>query len=208
MKFKRALSVLIFVLSIICTISPVYAQEGLGAGQADLEESFLRHSIGSSVFTGFNFLPDPADYYILTYGYHLTKKDILIVEAWTWTVYEPIGTYEESDMLYPGKITSYGIGAGYQRFHWKNLYTTIEATPLIQQYYDADDKKIQKGLQLYLQLIAGYRFEFYNKRLFLDPAIALKYWPIDTNYPDSFADIERGTPKHAFEPALNFGFKF
>ena len=138
----------------------------------------------------------------------MSQKDVIIVEAWTWTVYEPIGTYGDPDNLYPGKIISYGIGAGYQRFHWKNLYTTIEATPLVQQYYDSDDDKIEKGLQLYCQLITGYRFEFYNKRLFIEPAMALKYWPVDTNYPESFAEIEEGTPNHIFEPSLIFGFRF
>jgi len=186
-------------------LTMTYGQDKVQNGEP---ESFKRHQVGSSIFMGFNFLPDPADFYMLTYGYHLTDKDVIIVEAWTWTVYEPIGTYMESEIPYPGKIISYGIGAGYQRFHWKNLYTTIEATPLVQEYYDTDDKKIQKGLQLYCQFIAGNRFEFFNEQLYLEPAIALKYWPIDTNYPDSFAEIEDGTPKTIIEPSLNFGFRF
>ncbi len=193
------------LVTVLCT-TLVFSQEDNQT--VENAETFLRHHIGSSVFVGFNFLPDPADYYILTYGYHLTPRDVLIVEAWSWTVYEPIGTYGESEELYPGKIISYGIGAGYQRFHWKNFYTTLEATPLLQQYYDTEDEKIQKGWQLYCQAIAGYRFEFSDKKWFIEPAIALKYWPIDTNYPDSFAEIEDGTPIHKIEPGLNFGYRF
>ena len=201
MKKHFKTSLLIIVFCATSTFSLVFAQ-------TELQEPSRRHHIGSSLFMGFNLLPDPADYYLLSYGYYFSQKDVFIVEAWTWTVYEPIGTYGESDTPYPGKIISYGIGAGYQRFHWKNLYTTIEATPLVQQYYDSDDNKIQKGLQLYCQFIAGYRFEFYNKRLFLEPALALKYWPVDTNYPESFAEIEEGTPNYIIEPSLNFGFRF
>lgn len=43
---------------------------------------------------------------------------------------------------------------------------------------------------------------------FPDPAYALKYWPVDTNFPEEFAEIEAGAPNYIFEPSLNFGFKF
>jgi len=167
-----------------------------------------RHSIGASLWMLANFFPDPGDYYLLTYGYHLTPKDRVFVEFNTWKYSEPMGTYGNSEELYPGFVRTYGIGAGYQRFHWKGLFTAAEATPFIKQYYDKDDKKTQKGFQLYLQLIAGYRFEFFKKRFYVEPAYAIKYWPVDTNVPEDFAEIEEGTPKYKFEPSLNFGFKF
>jgi hypothetical protein len=84
----------------------------------------------------------------------------------------------------------------------------VEPTPFLQQFYDTDNKKIQKGFQLYLQFILGYCFEFFEKRLFVEPAYALKYWPVNTNFPSSFAAIESGAPKYKFEPGLNFGFRF
>ena len=155
-----------------------------------------------------NFFPDPAAYYQINYGYRLTPKDAIVVEAKTWTYYEPLGTYGNSEEMYPGKVVAYGVGVGYQRFHWKNLFTTIVATPFMQQFYGSDDKKIQKGFQLYFQLILGYRFEFFKKRLFIEPAYAIKYWPVNTNFPKTFADIERGAPNYKFEPSLNFGFRF
>ena len=167
-----------------------------------------RHSIGASLFMLFNFLPEPADYYLFTYGYRLTQKDRVFVEFNTWKFSEPIGTYGHSKEFYPGFVIASGVGVGYQRFHWKGLFTTIEATPFIKQYYDINDNKIQKGFQLYLQLIAGYRFDLFKKRLYVEPAYALKYWPIDTNFPSDFAKIEEGKPKYIFEPSLNFGFKF
>jgi hypothetical protein len=74
----------------------------------------------------------------LNYRYQFTRKDVIIVEAITWTYYEPLGTYGSSDKKYPGKISAYGIGAGYQRFLWKNLYSTVQVIPFLQQFFDAD----------------------------------------------------------------------
>ena len=167
-----------------------------------------RHSIGASLFMVLNFFPDPGDYYLLNYGYQLSPKDRIFAEFNTWKYSEPKGTYGNSEELYPGFVRAFGVGVGYQRFHWKGLYTAIEATPFITRYYDIDDNKIQNGFQLYTQLIAGYRFEFYKKRFFLEPAFAFKYWPVDTNFPTDFAEIEEGAPKYIFEPSLIFGYKF
>ena len=171
------------------------------------DADFKRHSIGSSLFLLGN-IGDSVRFMQLNYGYRLTQKDNIIVEAITWTYYEPLGTYGSSKEFYPGKVTAYGIGFGYQRFWWKNLFTTIEPTLFLQQFYASDNTKIQNGFQLCLQFIAGYRFEFFKKRFFIEPAIALKCWPVNTNFPESFVAIENGAPKHKFEPSLNFGFRF
>jgi hypothetical protein len=113
-----------------------------------------------------------------------------------------------SKEFYPCKDRAYGIGLGYQRFLWRNLYTTVEPTFFLQQFYDTDDNNIQKGFQLYLQFIMGYRLEFFKKRMFIEPAYALKYWAVNTNFPASFAAIEKRAYKYKFEPGLNFGIKF
>lgn len=172
------------------------------------DEYFLRHSVGSSLFMAFNFFEDPADYYQLSYGYQLTDKDKIFIEAITWKYSEPLGTYGYSKEMYPGMVRSYGIGVGYQRLLWKNLFTSVVATPFLQQYHDKDNEKIQNGFMLYFQCLMGYRFEFFKNHFYIEPAVALKYWPINTNLPQPYADIEKGTPKHIFEPSLNFGFRF
>lgn len=167
-----------------------------------------KHSIGASLYMLYNLSDESADYVLLTYGYQPTKKDRFFVEYNTWKYAEPMGTYGHSKEFYPGFIRCQGIGLGYQRFHWKGLFNTIQATNFYKQYHDENDIKTQKGYQLYLQLALGYRFEFFKKRLYIEPAVALKYWPIDTNIPDDFAAIAKGTPKTIWEPSLNFGFKF
>jgi hypothetical protein len=180
---------------------------GALAQTAKKDSAFRRHSIGSTLFLLGN-IGDSVNFFQLNYGYRLTQKDNIIVEAITWTYYEPLGTYMHSEEFYPGKVRACGIGLGYQRFLWKNLYTTVEPTFFLQQFYDTDNKKIQKGFQLYLQFILGYRFEFFKKLLFVEPAYAIKYWPVNTNFPASFAAIESGSPKYKCEPSLNFGFRF
>lgn len=178
------------------------------SSQKEQQSMKYRHSIGASLFMVMNFFPDPADYYLITYGYRLSPKDRVFAEFNTWKYSEPMGTYGNSETPYPGFVRAYGVGFGYQRFYWKGLFTALVATPFITQYYDEGGEKIQKGFQLYLQLIAGYRFEFVRKRIFIEPAYALKYWPVNTNFPAGFAEIEEGAPKYIFEPSLNFGFKF
>ena len=204
---KRSFLILIFTMSVTLAFNQVFAQTGSSSVRSEKQNVKNRHSVGSSLLLLGN-IGDSVRYMQLNYGYRLSLKDNIIVEAITWTYYEPLGTYMHSKEFYPGKVRAYGIGLGYQRFLWKNLYTTVEPTFFLQQFYDTDDQKIQKGFQLYLQFIAGYRFEFFKKRMFVEPAIALKYWPVNTNFPDSFSAIERGAPKYKFEPALNFGFRF
>ncbi len=209
MKLKSIVLTLILVMFIGLAFSQSTDSMAVVTVQKDKQELDRRHSIGSSVFMLGNFAPgDPVYFFQLNYGYQLAPKDYLFVEAITWTYYEPLGTYGSSEKMYPGKVRAYGVGLGYQRFLYKNVYTIVEATPFIQQFYDEDDKKIQKGFQLYMQFILGYRYEFCKKRWYVEPAFALKYWPVNTNFPDAFAEIEKGKPKHIFEPGLNFGYRF
>ncbi len=199
---------------LLCAIFPALTlgqettQPEFGSDQTEESTLFQPHYVASTLWSLANFLPDAAQFYQLTYGHHFTQKDVFIVEATTWKYNEPLGTYEDSDEEYPGKIRSFGIGLGYQRFHWKNAFTTVEATSFLNQFYDEDDEKIQKGFQLYCKLVLGYRFEFFEKRLFVEPAYALRYWPINTNFPDSFAGIEEGAPNHIIEPSFYVGIRF
>jgi hypothetical protein len=207
MKLKSTVLTVIFAMSVTFAFSQNFTQTDSVSVKTKKQDINRRHSVGSTLFLLGN-IGDSVCFFQLNYGYRLTQKDNIIVEAITWTYYEPLGTYMNSKEYYPGKVRAYGIGLGYQRFLWKNLYTTVEPTFFLQQFYDSDDKKIQKGFQLYLQFILGYRFEFFKKHLFVEPAYALKYWPVNTNFPASFAAIESGAPKYKFEPGLNFGFKF
>jgi hypothetical protein len=181
----------------------------LGSAQPPKQNATKRHFVGSSLFLLGNIDSGKPVYFgQLNYGYRIASRGNVLVEATTWTYYEPLGTYGDSEKLYPGKVRAIGVGLGYQQFFHKNMFTSVIATPFLQQFYDKDDKEIQQGFQLYLQLILGNRLEFCKKRLFAEPGVALKYWPVNTNFPHSFAVIEKGKPKYKLEPTLNFGYKF
>lgn len=199
MKLKIKFTAIVLLIS----ASVVFGQES-----NTKKEIKYKHSLGASFFMLGNLLADSPDYYLLTYGNRLTKNDRVFAEFNTWKYSEPLGTYGKSDEFYPGYVRASGIGVGYQRFYWKGIFTSVQATSFLKKYYDSKDNEIQKGLQLYLQLVVGYRLEFFKKRWYIEPAYALKYWPIDTNYPADFLRIENGKPKYIFEPSLNFGFKF
>ena len=167
-----------------------------------------QHTIGSTLWVIANALDDPDHFYKLSYGYQFTEKDNIIVDVSTWTYDEPLGEYGSADEFYPGDVKTFGIGFGYQRFLWKKSFTTIHATNFLQKFRDTEGDKIQTGYQLYLQLIVGYRFEFFKKRWYVEPAYSFRYWPVNTNFPESFAAIERGKNNYIIEPSLNFGFRF
>ncbi len=166
------------------------------------------NTIGSSLWVLSNMLDDPDHFYKLSYGYQFSEKDNVIIDFSTWTYDEPLGEYGSADVFYPGDVKAFGIGFGYQRFLWKKSFTTIHATNFLQKFRDTEGEVIQNGYQLYLQLIAGYRFELFKKRLYVEPAYSFRYWPINTNFPDSFSAIERGKNNYIIEPSLNIGIRF
>ncbi len=211
MKISKILLLILFLIIFpTSAFSQDFTKTNAVSSKTGKQDTNRKHFIGSSFFLLGNLdREDSPEFFQLDYGYQFSRKEAIIFEAITWTYYEPLGTYGSSGESYPGKIRAYGIGVGYQRFIWKSLYSTIQATPFFQQFYDSNNKKIQDGFQLYLQLRLGYRFEFFNQRWFIEPAVAFNYWPVNTNFPTSFKEIEKGSPNYSlFEPSLNFGFKF
>jgi len=207
-----SLIVLLGAISLTMAFSQETSQIDTISTETKTEEVKYKHSIGSSFFLLGNLdTEEPPMFFQLNYGYDLTPKDLIIVEAITWAYYRPLGLqyWDSVEESYPGKIRSFGVGVGYQRFHWKGLYSTVQATPFLQNFYDAEDAKIQSGFMLWCQLRIGYRLEFFKKRWFLEPSVVINYWPVNTNLPESFGQVESGLPNYfLFEPGLHFGFKF
>lgn len=203
---------LLFYFALSCMLA--FSQKGVSneavSSKKEIHDADLKHSIGSSLYLLGNLMyKEPVYDLHLTYGYRLTKKDVLIVEGMTWTYFEPLGANGSSNKQYPGKLRVYGIGAGYQRSLWKNLSSTLYATPLLTQYYDSDYKKIQRGFQLYLRALLGYRFEFSKHHWYLEPSVEFNFWPVNTNLPESFRAIEKDLPNYSLlSPNLYFGYRF
>lgn len=184
-------------------------------GEMQEAETFRRHFAGSSLFILANLLSlsDPPVFYQLNYGYRLTPKDAISIEAITWRYHAPLGipygSWGSPDEAYPGHITEYGVGAAYQRFLWKGAYSAIHALPLLQNYVNAEQEIIQRGFQLFLTFRLGYHVKLFQNRFFLEPNIAFTHWPVNTNVPETFADLEAKWPNYfLFEPGLHFGVAF
>jgi hypothetical protein len=179
--------------------------------------TYRKFYVGSSLFMLGNFIPDdpnPPDFVQLNFGYRITPKNVVSLEAKTWKYAWPLGIpYGESrtdpEEKYPGDVRSFGIGLVYQYFFWKGAYASIDAMNTLQQYTDEDNKHIQNGYQLFMTYRLGYHFQFFNNRFFLEPSVSITHWPINTNVPGSFAILEDKWPNYfLFEPGLHFGVKF
>ncbi len=203
---------LVTIVTVLAVCSIAFGQEfsqtgidNIRAVKQDVSNPYVR---GNSLWIGTNLLEEADNFYQLSYWHPFTQKDILLLDALTWTYEGPMGIHGTSQQFYPGKVSAYGIGVGYQRFHWKKAFTTVKAISFLQQFYDETDTKLQQGYQLNLQLTAGYRIELLWKRVFVEPGYSLRYWPINTNFPESFEQVERGERNYKIEPSLNFGIRF
>jgi len=192
-------------LFLLCTLSTQ-------AQNSKVEEK--KHFIGSTLFMLANFAPESPQYYQLNFGYRISPKNVITLEAITWTYKGPLGRsygkdFENPDSDFPGTVQAFGAGLSYKRFIWKDAYLQFHSTALHQNYLDLSKNKIQSGFQLFNTLRAGYQFQLFNKRIFIEPSIACTFWPVNTNLPESFQVKENQFPIFFVgEPGLHFGINF
>lgn len=167
--------------------------------------------IGTSAFLLINLVPNPPLYFgQIDFGYHFSKKDILVLEALLWNYFSPMGSTEISGPKYPGSVLAYGLSFAYQRFLWKGFYITSHLTPLITNYSDQDQNFMQSGFQPWIQLRPGYHFKMslISPRLYIEPSLEINYWPLNFNVPESFQKLDDEHPNYLVAPGLNFGKRF
>ena len=206
MKTKITVCLLLLMASLFYSHSQPQSQDS----------TYKRHFVSSSAFMLINLLPieDPPRFFQLNYGYKISPKDAIILEAITWQYFAPLGipygsSYEDPDEFFPGIVRDIGLGVAYQRYWWKGAYTTIHATPFYQQYLSPEKVKIQSGFQLFTTLRFGYHVQLFRNRLFIEPSVAFTHWPVNTNLPESFQRLEDKWPNYfLFEPGLHIGVKF
>lgn len=180
----------------------------------DFWDPEYKYHVGTTAFMLGNLFPDPPSLYQLNFGYWLTAKDVISLEAITWKYHAPLGipygsSFGEESEDYPGSIREYGVGVVYQRFLWKGLYSSLQALPLRRIYLDEDGNTIQKGFQLFSTLRLGYHVPLFKNRFFIEPSISATFWPVSTNVPDGFkAKDDKWNKYFLGEPGLHFGFKF
>lgn len=186
------------------------------SAQTVSEEAFTpRYFIGSTLFIIATPILSPSpEYYQLNFGYVLSPKEVVSIEAITWAYHAPLGIPYGPDLGdehfdFPGKVKAFGLGLAYKRFLWKGIYGQVHATALRQNFLDEAGDKIQSGFQLFNTLRFGYHIKLFKNRLFLEPSIAATSWPINTNLPASFQVEEDKWNKYfLFEPGLHFGINF
>ena len=154
-------------------------------------------------------------HYELHVKYSLTPKDKIGIKATTWKLFAPMGMpmqeqlkFDEAN-FYPGRLRESGLGVTYQRFLWKGLFATAEILPLYKTYFDENEKEIGNGFKLYTTWHLGYHISMFKNRIFIEPQVHCNYWPIDTNTPQNFKEMDDIWNNYfLFEPNLYIGFKF
>lgn len=170
--------------------------------------------VGSTLFMLANLVddPEPPKYYQLNLGYRVTPKDVISIEIITWNYYEPLGipySQKKTAANYPGHVQAYGAGLAYKRFVLGDAYAQVHSTVLRQNYINEHGSSIQKGYQLFNTLRVGYQLRLFKGRFFLEPSIALTFWPVNTNLPSTFQAEEKKWNAHFIgEPGLHFGINF
>lgn len=171
--------------------------------------------VGSSVFMLGNVaLEESPSFYQLNVGNWLTSKDVVSVEAITWRYTAPLGIpYGNSAAAkrdrYPGSVRSAGVGLAYQRYWLRGLYSAIHVTAFRQNYRSQGGNSPQSGFQLFTTARLGYHIDVLNRRVFLEPSIAVTAWPVNTNRPAAFQSLDDKWHSYFLgEPGLHFGVRF
>lgn len=174
-----------------------------------------KHYIGTQAFMIMTAVLDPSpEFYQLNYGYRLSPKDEISIEAITWRYSGPLGRplgpdFDNPNSDYPGDVKSLGLGLAYKRFLWKGVYTHIHSTALQQTYRNQEKQEIQKGFMLFNTIRLGYHFKVFNNRIFLAPSMGATFWPVNTNLPEDFQVEEDKWAKYLLgEVGFHVGYNF
>jgi hypothetical protein len=187
---------IIIVLFIHCLITAGFTQK-----TTTKPEKKYRHSIETSPMSP---LLQAADKGIwgLKYEYAFTSKDEVKSGITYMNIY-----FEE------GNTNSAGILIGYRRFLWKRLYAEYELWPGYDEFYEKNENKCYKGIDLWNEFRVGYQFNFEINHfpLFVNVAWPFGFGLYSTNKPDSFYDRMNQSfgDKYFFHfPLVFLGFKF
>lgn len=198
----------ILLLISLTLLSPLYGNEN--SNRTERGNCF----VGTSAFMLVNLIPNqenPPGFAQLNFGYWLTEKDVISLEAITWKYRKPLGIgYGESkgDSIdfYPGTVRDFGVGLVYQRYFRRGLYAAQHITPFLQTY-EMDAKGKEKGFMLFLTTRVGYHFRI-RERVFFEPSWAFTCWPVRKGVPSTYKQRDDEWKLFKFEPGFHVGFVF
>ncbi len=195
---------LIAVIVLLSVSRPSRAEVGPGADQ---------WSVGSSAWMFANLLPDAPQFYYLEVNRRFGERHALEIEPVTWTYHAPIGipygsSYGDRGQDYPGFVRSIGIGVGWRCYLYRGLNASLRAFNFL-QVYSENDRPRKTGYQLFLQTRAGWRWAARAPGVWIEPAIAFNWWPIEAGRPASFRARDDRWPSYfLLEPWLNAGWRW
>lgn len=170
------------------------------------------NSLGTSLLTILSFIPNSnAFYYELDYYHSIFGRNNLVCAFDVYKYTTPLSIPWTGDSThYPGAVVSYGAVVAYQAFLFKNLYVLSAINPSILSYIDDAGTQNDIGFMLLFCLRIGYRFDFDICKVpfYFELGGEINYWPINTNEPQNFIEIEDKYPDYVFSPALNIGVRF
>ena len=195
----------ILSLGLLLALAPPAWAEGAADGG--------RWSVGTSAWMLANALPDPPQFYYLDVERSFDERDALVLEAVTWTYHAPIGipygsSFGDPAEDYPGFVRSVGLGLGWRRSLYRGLNASVRSFHFL-QLYSEHDRPRKTGYQLFLQTRLGWRWAPGGFGLWIEPAVAFNWWPVEVGRPVSFAAKDDRWPSYfLFEPWLNFGWSW
>ena len=207
------------ILAIAMVTTLAYSQNPHKTEKADNENKLpvYKFSVSTTWLSFANFGEEETNtlHYELHFKYKLSPKDNIGIKAATWKLFAPMGMpmkeqlkFDEAN-FYPGRLRESGLGVTCQRFLWKGLFATAEIMPMYKTYFDENEQEIGNGFKLYTSWHVGYLIPMFKNRIFIEPQVHCNYWPIDTNTPLSFKEMDdKWNNYFLFEPNFYIGINF
>jgi len=101
-------------------------------------------------------------------------------------------------------VNAYTLLLGYRYFLWKGLHVEAEVYPAYNNIYSNVNQRYYPGLEMWSEIKIGYQFNFFEDRLFIQPAPGIGFGLFQTNKPPKF-DEEIIYP--IFTPQLLVGIR-
>lgn len=105
-----------------------------------------------------------------------------------------------------GRSRAQTVLVGYRQFIWRGLHMEVELWPAYNPFKSSVDGKTYRGLELWMSVRAGYRFDFeiYGRELFILPQPSIGFGVARQN---GWPGMKRGF-NPIFEPQLIVGTRF
>lgn len=215
MKIRNLTSALFFALFLAQAAGQNPVETVKKSGKTEFPG--YKFSVSTTYLSFANFGEEETNthHYELHVKYKLSAKDKIGIKAATWKMFAPMGMpmkeqlkFDEAN-FYPGRLRESGVGFTYQRFLWKGLFATAEIMPMYKTYFNENENEIGNGFKLYTTVHLGYQIPLFKNRMFVEPQLHCNFWPVDTNTPQSFKEMDdKWNNYFLFEPNLYIGINF